>query len=380
MNANLIRFYGSLIFLYFSDMSLLITIMWLSYDITNSPFFLGAMLSISAILPILLKKITNRINILSLSIKDLMKLRVVIYLSLVFISYFIGENIYGLTLLSILAGLLSVTILSSYEAKNIQLVLDKQIDKSYSARIIQTVIQVGAFLGAVIGGFILQSIGFKATILLISSLDITVCLIMYITEKSNVVNNNNSPFTPQIVEMKNKKAIYLLSLLLGLVALHISTFNLTIPIIFQDINHWEITDFGIASGLAGMGALSAVFFKNNIKKLLFLLTIFVAVDFIFTFNKVIELIIPLCFTIGFCMNSIRIFVRETMISLAENTKQTSYIASISTLFYMLFQSLGSVTLGLLIGFISLDYFTQFLLPFIASLILVCFILIYKKEF
>lgn len=379
MNANLIRFYGSLIFLYFSDMSLLITIMWLSYDITNSPFFLGAMLSISAILPILLKKITNRINILSLSIKDLMKLRVVIYLSLVFISYFIGENIYGLTLLSILAGLLSVTILSSYEAKNIQLVLDKQIDKSYSARIIQTVIQVGAFLGAVIGGFILQSIGFKATILLISSLDITVCLIMYITEKSNVVNNN-PPFTPQIVEMKNKKAIYLLSLLLGLVALHISTFNLTIPIIFQDINHWEITDFGIASGLAGMGALSAVFFKNNIKKLLFLLTIFVAVDFIFTFNKVIELIIPLCFTIGFCMNSIRIFVRETMISLAENTKQTSYIASISTLFYMLFQSLGSVTLGLLIGFISLDYFTQFLLPFIASLILVCFILIYKKEF
>lgn len=380
MNANLIRFYGSLIFLYFSDMSLLITIMWLSYDITNSPFFLGAMLSISAILPILLKKITNRINILSLSIKDLMKLRIVIYLSLVFISYFIGENIYGLTLLSILAGLLSVTILSSYEAKNIQLVLDKQIDKSYSARIIQTVIQVGAFLGAVIGGFILQSIGFKATILLISSLDITVCLIMYITEKSNVVNNNNSPFTPQIVEMKNKKAIYLLSLLLGLVALHISTFNLTIPIIFQDINHWEITDFGIASGLAGMGALSAVFFKNNIKKLLFLLTIFVAVDFIFTFNKVIELIIPLCFTIGFCMNSIRIFVRETMISLAENTKQTSSIASISTLFYMLFQSLGSVTLGLLIGFISLDYFTQFLLPFIASLILVCFILIYKKEF
>lgn len=379
MNANLIRFYGSLIFLYFSDMSLLITIMWLSYDITNSPFFLGAMLSISAILPILLKKITNRINILSLSIKDLMKLRVVIYLSLVFISYFIGENIYGLTLLSILAGLLSVTILSSYEAKNIQLVLDKQIDKSYSARIIQTVIQVGAFLGAVIGGFILQSIGFKATILLISSLDITVCLIMYITEKSNVVNNN-SPFTPQIVEMKNKKAIYLLSLLLGLVALHISTFNLTIPIIFQDINHWEITDFGIASGLAGMGALSAVFFKNNIKKLLFLLTIFVAVDFIFTFNKVIELIIPLCFTIGFCMNSIRIFVRETMISLAENTKQTSSIASISTLFYMLFQSLGSVTLGLLIGFISLDYFTQFLLPFIASLILVCFILIYKNEF
>lgn len=379
MNANLIRFYGSLIFLYFSDMSLLITIMWLSYDITNSPFFLGAMLSISAILPILLKKITNRINILSLSIKDLMKLRIVIYLSLVFISYFIGENIYGLTLLSILAGLLSVTILSSYEAKNIQLVLDKQIDKSYSARIIQTVIQVGAFLGAVIGGFILQSIGFKATILLISSLDITVCLIMYITEKSNVVNNN-PPFTPQIVEMKNKKAIYLLSLLLGLVALHISTFNLTIPIIFQDINHWEITDFGIASGLAGMGALSAVFFKNNIKKLLFLLTIFVAVDFIFTFNKVIELIIPLCFTIGFCMNSIRIFVRETMISLAENTKQTSSIASISTLFYMLFQSLGSVTLGLLIGFISLDYFTQFLLPFIASLILVCFILIYKKEF
>lgn len=379
MNANLIRFYGSLIFLYFSDMSLLITIMWLSYDITNSPFFLGAMLSISAILPILLKKITNRINILSLSIKDLMKLRIVIYLSLVFISYFIGENIYGLTLLSILAGLLSVTILSSYEAKNIQLVLDKQIDKSYSARIIQTVIQVGAFLGAVIGGFILQSIGFKATILLISSLDITVCLIMYITEKSNVVNNN-SPFTPQIVEMKNKKAIYLLSLLLGLVALHISTFNLTIPIIFQDINHWEITDFGIASGLAGMGALSAVFFKNNIKKLLFLLTIFVAVDFIFTFNKVIELIIPLCFTVGFCMNSIRIFVRETMISLAENTKQTSSIASISTLFYMLFQSLGSVTLGLLIGFISLDYFTQFLLPFIASLILVCFILIYKKEF
>lgn len=378
MKASIIRFYASLIFLYFSDMSLLITMMWLSYEITASPFFLGAMLSISAILPMILKRVSGKINLLALTIPDLMEFRIAVYLSLAAIVYFIGQTIFGLILLSILSGLLSVTILSSYEAKNIQLVLNQQIDKSLSARIMQTVIQVGAFAGAIIGSLILQTWGFKTTVLLIAILDIMVCVVMYLIEKQTVSSTQIAQQAPS-QEIKNKKNIYLFSILLGIIALHISTFNLTIPIIFQDINHWQITDFGLASGIAGLGAFSAVFFKHRIARLRFLLCLFVIIDLLFTFNQLNTLIMPYCFIIGFCINSIRIFVREQMIGLAENTAQSNYIAATSTLFYILFQSLGSVVLGLLIGIISLDYFTQLLLPFIALLILVLFLFTQRKE-
>lgn len=376
MNRSLFRFYSGLIFLYFSDMSLLIATIWLSYQLTQSALFLSAMLAISAVLPLLLSRFKSRLNLLSLSLPRLMQLRICIYIILLLLAFFLGNSIISLFFFAFLTGILSVTILSSYEAKNSQLVLEKQIDKSLSARIMQTVIQIGAFAGAMLGSLMLDNLGFQTTVLIIGGLDMAVCSVLFFIEPNSKITQDSSP---QIaIHSEQKKVIILICGLLGLVGLHISTFNLTVPIIFQTINQWQVVDFGLASAMAGVGSFLAVFFKHNSKRYILLLLILVLTDILFTFNQLKLLIMPLGILVGFCMNSIRIAIREKLIGLAKNHQQATYISGLSASYYLLFQSLGTLCFGLLLDVIPATNFILFLLPFIAIVLCVSFLLFYFK--
>lgn len=379
MNFSLLfRFYFGLIFLYFSDMTLLMAVMWLSYEITQSSLFLSVMLTFSAILPLVLQRLKCRLNLLALALPQLMKLRIVTYLALSLVVLLLGKTAIGLIIFALLVGLLSITILSSYEARNTQLVLENQIDKSLSARIMQTMIQVGAFGGAMLGSIMLKQLEFELTVWVVSLLDISVCgLLFYFEPKSATVEQ--AKHSHLSIEKSKKIRVYIISGLLGLIALHISTFNLSVPIIFQTINQWHITDFGLASGMAGLGAFCAVFFKHSDQRYKSLLLLLFLADILFTFNKIALLITPLCFIIGFCMNSIRIAVREKLISLADNHQQAVYISGMSATYYLLFQSCGTLLLGGVIGLFPFDYFVQSLLPFIALCLLISFSLFYFKE-
>lgn len=368
MKTALIRFYSSLIFLYFSDMTLLMAVMWLSYELTQSALFLSAMLFLSAILPLLLRQLKFKLNLLGLTLSQLMKLRIIIYLSFIILCYFIGTSVFSLTLFSLFTGLLSVTILSSYESKNTQFVLAGEIDKSLAARAIQTVIQVGAFIGAMLGSFILEHWGFELTIYIIALLDISICLLLLFIEPkpselpSSQINTEKSSISHQ-------RLIYLFCILLGFVALHISTFNLTVPIIFQQIHQWDVTDFGLASGFAGVGAFLAAFIPFPKRYFALLFGGLVVVDLLFTFNQMKIWIAPLCLIIGYCMNSIRINVREALIECSHNPQQAVAISGLSATFYMLFQSFGTLSLGILLGILPQTIAVQLLLPFIALIII-----------
>lgn len=378
MKPSLFRFYSGLIFLYFSDMSLLIATIWLSYQLTESALFLSAMLGMSAILSMILSRFKFRINLLALSLPQLMQLRVGIYIILLLLVFCLGSHVVSLILFAFLVGILSVTILSSYEAKNSQLVLEKQIDKSLSARIMQTVIQIGAFAGSMLGSFMLSKLGFQMTVLIIALLDITVCLGLYFTEPKKTLMAQNDSLDMAIPKGK-KQFTLIICALLGLVGLHISTFNLTLPIIFQTINQWEVVDFGLASAMAGVGSFVAVFFKHNSKRYILLLLVLVLSDILLTFNSIKSFIMPLGFLVGFAMNSIRIGIREKLIGLAENHQQATYISGLSASYYLLFQSVGTLFLGLLLELITAKQFILFLLPFIAIVLSVNFVFFYFKE-
>lgn len=372
INKTLLLFYSNLIFFYFSDMALLMIILWFSYQVTQSSLLLAVILAISAIFPLIIRKFIKKWDLLHLSLRSLLKLRILVYLAIALIVPFFSQHIFTFLLISLCFGLLSLTLLSTYESENTKLVLRGTLSAALAARLMQTVIQAGAFAGAMIGTVLLDKFSFVFTILVISSLDIFICSIYYF-----FVENTREEISKKEIKIREKsisKQSIFICITLGFIGLHISTFNLTTPIFFQEIHHWNASDFGRASGFAGIGAFLAVFMPiTNRKWLLPIGLIFF--DLLFVMNTTLYLMPIFCFLLGFHINSLRIFLREKLILLAENDQQASYLGGLSASYYTLFQSIGSLIIGIVIskqfGLVSL---AQWELPFVAVLLLISFLI------
>ncbi|KGQ46960.1 hypothetical protein [Gallibacterium anatis] len=371
INKTTLLFYSNLIFFYFSDMALLMIILWFSYHITQSSLLLATILAISSIFPLIIRKWITKWDLLHLSLKALLKLRIFVYSFIALFVFFFDHHIFTFIVISLFFGLLSLTLLSTYETENTKLVLRGMLTANLAARLMQTVIQAGAFAGAMIGTLLLDKFSFVFTILAISSLDIFICSIYYF-----FVENTREEISKKEIKIREKsisKQSVFICITLGFIGLHISTFNLTTPIFFQEIHHWNASDFGRASGFAGIGAFLAVFIPiTNRKWLLPIGLIFF--DLLFVMNTNLYLMPVFCFLLGFNINSLRIFLREKLILLASNDQQATYLGGLSALYYTLFQAIGSLIIGILIskqfGILNL---AQWGLPFIALLLWIFFL-------
>lgn len=372
INKTLLLFYSNLIFFYFSDMALLMIILWFSYQVTQSSLLLAVILAISAIFPLIIRKFIKKWDLLHLSLRSLLKLRILVYLAIALIVPFFSQHIFTFLLISLCFGLLSLTLLSTYESENTKLVLRGTLSAALAARLMQTVIQVGAFAGAMIGTVLLDKFSFVSTMLLIAILDISICSIYYFLVKPT--NGNIEKNLLIHSEKITAKQIVLICITLGFIGLHISTFNLTTPIFFQEVHHWLAGDFGRASGFAGIGAFLAVFVPT-IRQRWILPIGLIFFDLLFVMNRTLYLMPIFCFLLGFHINSLRIFLREKLILLAENDQQASYLGGLSASYYTLFQSIGSLIIGIVIskqfGLVSL---AQWGLPFVAVLLLISFLI------
>lgn len=172
---DLRKFYGALIVFYFSDMALLIMVIWLSYKTTKNPLILGLILFVSTIIPFVLKKF-SKINLLSLSVHHLMLSRILFY-SIVFVLSALNPSIYSFIGLALISGLLGVSILSNYETYNNYLVVNNIVSANKASRYMQTVIQIGAFGGAMIGGMLLNHLSFFYSMASIVLVDIVFAII-----------------------------------------------------------------------------------------------------------------------------------------------------------------------------------------------------------
>ncbi len=177
INKNVIRFYSILILLYFSDMVLLLSNIWSSLRVTGSSIFLGVTLSIGIIVPFLLKR-TGFISSYSVSdMRNLYNRRIFIFFILLIISIFkYSDTVIGFIINSISIGYLSFVTLSTLESANTKLVLHGYITSQLASRVMQTVVQIGSFFGAMACGFLLEIISFNFLIFIISVFDIIVSL------------------------------------------------------------------------------------------------------------------------------------------------------------------------------------------------------------
>lgn len=377
---NLYKFYASLIFLYISDMGAMIGIIWASLEITQSPLFLGVMLGISSLAPYLIRKIFA--HKLSLTLNHLYVIRLFIYLIILIIALMgFADNFYGLIITILLFGIINVLTMGTYETYNSYAVNSAYITSEFASRIMQTVLQSGAFLGAIIAGFLLNKLGYIDLIKTISLCEISLNFIFYFLNRSlfPLIHTQHKEKTQSPVEYKKQLYfIYLLCIPLGIIGLHISSFNILSTVIFQKINNWDPMLFGYASGIAGIGAFLASIINIKKLKLLFYATTLATFDFIYSNTDYSSVALIACFIIGFSINSIRIQIRKNMLDIANTPELSQKMGEISAFSYVFVQSIGSVAIGLLIADnLFGSSFSKYLFPLIGVTLFLSISIIYS---
>lgn len=377
---NLYKFYASLIFLYISDMGAMIGIIWASLEITQSPLFLGVMLGISSLVPYLIRKIFA--HKLSFTLNHLYVIRLFIYLIILIIALMgFADNFYGLIITILLFGIINVLTMGTYETYNSYAVNSAYITSEFASRIMQTVLQSGAFLGAIIAGFLLNKLGYIDLIKTISLYEISLNFIFYFLNRSlfPLIHTQHKEKTQSPVEYKKQLYfIYLLCIPLGMIGLHISSFNILSTVIFQKINNWDPMLFGYASGIAGIGAFLASIINIKKLKLLFYATTLATFDFIYSNTDYSSVALIACFIIGFSINSIRIQIRKNMLDIANTPELSQKMGEISAFSYVFVQSIGSVAIGLLISDnLFGSSFSKYLFPLIGVTLFLSISIIYS---
>ena len=378
MNPHAYRFYSLLVLLYFSDMVLLLANIWNSLRVTNSPLFLGCILSIGVIFPLVLKKLARGHEQKSISLAGLYLRRIIVFgLILVSSLFAIADTWIGFIITSLCIGYLSLLTLTVLEAANTKLVLQGHISSQMASRTMQTIVQLGSFFGAMASGYLLLFFNYNKLIALICIFDIIVSATarFIFSEKSGpTIDNSNRP-THFSGKSLPKSLIYL-CIVIALVGLHISAFNVLTPIIFQKVKNLNSEYFGLCSAIAGLGAFSAAFINIGWFRFLIPAIVLLLADLIFTLSWHPYMAIVACLFIGFSINTIRINARKTIIDKTSNDNEADQVSSLSALMYTLAQSIGPMVFGILTGKAVLGaYSAIYLFPAVALIMFVWIVLV-----
>ncbi len=334
-----------------ADMGLMIGLFWSSLQITGSPLTLGLVLCISVLLPFTLQRLAQcNGKVLILSFRHMLVARAVGFL-LILSGAFAGlfHTLYGFVLIALLVGLLGFFTTSTLEAVNTRFILAKLTTSASSARWMQTAIQLGAFVGAALGGIVLEWAGIDQFVLLFCT---TACLAALAILVSPVDEPQGEVGAASVTggynglrdKNTNSQSLHALCLGLGMIGFHIGAFNTLTPVIYQMLKHWSSADFGLASGVAGVGAFLAAVgptakLPDYVPPLLILL-----MDAVLVYSGITAMSISACFLIGYSINHLRIQLRKRLIDLAHTPADADHIASTSAFYYLLLQSAAPLIL------------------------------------
>ena len=378
MNPHAYRFYSLLVLLYFSDMVLLLANIWNSLRVTNSPLFLGCILSIGVIFPLILKKLAQGHEQKSISLAGLYLRRIIVFAVILVESLFsIADTWIGFIITSLCIGYLSLLTLTVLEAANTKLVLQGHISSQMASRTMQTIVQLGSFFGAMASGYLLLFLNYNKLIALICIFDIIVSATarFIFSEKSGpTIGEANRP--AHLSGKPLPRSLIYLCIIIALVGLHISAFNVLTPIIFQKVKNLNSEYFGLCSAVAGLGAFSAAFINIGWFRFLIPAIVLLLADLIFTLSWHPYMAIVACLFIGFSINTIRIHARKTVIDKTGNDNEADQVSSLSALMYTLAQSIGPMVFGILTGKAVLGaYSAIYLFPAVALIMFVWIVLV-----
>ncbi|WLT08023.1 hypothetical protein RAM19_07915 [Bartonella apihabitans] len=279
----------------------------------------------------------------------------------------IADTWIGFIITSLCIGYLSLLTLTVLEAANTKLVLQGHISSQMASRTMQTIVQLGSFFGAMASGYLLLFLNYNKLIALICIFDIIVSATarFIFSEKSETtIGEANRP--AHFSGKPLARSLIYLCIVIALVGLHISAFNVLTPIIFQKVKNLNSEYFGLCSAIAGLGAFSAAFVNIGWFRFLIPAIVLLLADLIFTLSWHPYMAIVACLFIGFSINTIRIHARKTIIDKTSNDNEADQVSSLSALMYTLAQSIGPMVFGILTGSAVLGaYSAIYLFPAVA---------------
>ncbi|MFP7736890.1 MFS transporter [Priestia aryabhattai] len=339
---------------------LTVTLTWTILDEGGSVAQLGGILCIMSVLPFLMQKYSSDLRKLitnsPLSVFSICRsigIAVVVY-------SLINSDSLSLNSLYIFAGIFSIILFlstQSLETFMSQLVLEGKMPSKKASNLLQTSIQIGAFGGNAIAGFMLNLGGFTYVLYaLLLSLSIGISIPFFtkkLNEEGEEGNNDSKRKSHDIQNQKLKNNSFVLTLSIiavGILTIQLSAFNFLIPIIFHDVHQWEPSQYGIVSSAAGVGALIATLigkFEKYIPARIFILIAFIDLGLGFINSWYIAIFCALC--LGFVFNRSRIFQRQVMFDHIYRKEETSIWTSRSTVVLQVTKAASPLVLAFPIG-------------------------------
>ncbi|MDH0302517.1 MULTISPECIES: hypothetical protein [unclassified Pseudomonas] len=347
--TSLTTFYATVTLFTALDMAMVIAMIWYGLKVTGSAVLLGTTLCVATLVPYIVERVMARFGRVTLSMRRLVLTRLLIFatVGLLSLTTFIQVPV-GFLLIAFLVGMTDYFTISTLEASNTKLVLAGKLSSDASSRLMQTSIQIGAFGGALLGGVVVDAFSLSTVLQGISLAAIgSLVLAFVLDERHQPQAGDGQAAQARTPRQAIPGKIVMLIVALGMIGFHIGAFNSLVPIVFQQLNDWSAAQFGIASGLAGLGAFSAaVLTRVRLPHLLCLVFIILA-DALIVFAQSTVLIGVATFCLGFSINYLRIALRKHLIEAAADNATADNFASQSAFVYLMLNGSAPMLLTLL---------------------------------
>jgi hypothetical protein len=319
------------------DMAIVIAMVWFGLETTGSTFLVGATLCVATVVPYLCEQFIGRFFTVELSMRRLLYIRLIAFGAVLGLSLTDAALLpIGFLGIAFVVGVTDYFTISTLESKNTKLVLAGVTNSDTSARLMQTSIQIGAFGGALLGGVIVDVFSVNQTLQIISVAAIVSLAAMLLVAATPTCDDPvQAPQTSAALVRSLPANLYILIVVLSMIGFHIGAFNSLVPIVFQKLNEWNATLFGVASGLAGLGAFSAAVLPRIKLNSYSAILLVVLADVAIVYLQNLYVMMAAAFLLGFCINSLRIQLRKTLIESAPNARTADVIAAKSSLYYLL---------------------------------------------
>ena len=336
-NSTLTAFYSIVTLFTGLDMAIVIAMVWFGLETTGSTFLVGATLCVATVVPYLCEQYIGKFFTIELSLKRLLYIRLAAFAAVLGLSFTQAALLpIGFLAIAFVVGVTDYFTISTLESKNTKLVLAGLTDSDTCARLMQTSIQIGAFGGALLGGLIVDVFSVNETLQIISLAAIVSLAGVYLVADSpSAKGTDQTAASTAAAPLDLPRNLYILIIVLSMIGFHIGAFNSLVPIVFQKLNEWNATLFGVASGLAGLGAFSAAVLPRIKLNSYGAIALVILTDVAIVYFQNLYVMMAAAFLLGFCINSLRIQLRKTLIESAPNDRVADVIAAKSSLYYLL---------------------------------------------
>ncbi|WP_157379277.1 hypothetical protein [Burkholderia ubonensis] len=338
------------------DNTVITGVIWLSLKITGSSMMLGLVLGLSVMVPFALERcFGNRVT--RMSPGRLMLLRG--GASLVMLGAIVtglASSVEGFLCVALIVGVVDYFTITVFESQNARIVVLGSVSAEQASKWLQTAIQLGSFGGAMLGGGLLEKMNGQLFMGGGVAVSLLLCPALLAMPTFGAANDPDAPGDASV----HSKALSGRALFVGrngvtawlvciaLFGLQVGAFNSMIPIVFQGVRNWNAATYGLASGVAGLGAFSAAVLPSLRMPRAFAPTLLVLCNILVVQAPWPPVAVLASLLWGYVFNHMRIHVRQQLLKSARNETEADWIGSRSAYANLSMQAIGPLVLTTLV--------------------------------